>query len=65
MDNQERYYPASLVAVYFTWCAANDEKPSAEGMHQFIDEVQGTKHLNGISSHRTIEELFGHVIERG
>jgi hypothetical protein len=52
------YYPSSLIKAYFNWCAANDIKPHYDGMHDFISEVMGDKHINFIPKHRTIEEIF-------
>lgn len=61
MTENDRYFPASLVKAYFNWCAVNDHKPGYQGLFDFVSEVQGNKHLNGIPSHRTIEEIFDYV----
>ena len=60
MAESDRYFPASLAKAYFNWCAAHDHSQDT-GLFDFIAEVQGNKHLNGIPSHRTIEEIFDYV----
>lgn len=54
----DNYYPSSLVKAYFNWCDANDMKPDYKGLHGFISEVVGNKHINFIPKHKTIEEIF-------
>ena len=54
----DRYYPESLVKAYFNWVAANDEKATFVGLHAFVAEVVGNKHINFIPVFRTIEEVF-------
>jgi|TARA_R100001460_G_scaffold88812_1_gene130351 hypothetical protein len=61
VSEADRFFPASLVKAYFNWCAANDTKPEYQGLFDFVAEVQGNKHLNGIPSHQTIEEIFDYV----
>ena len=60
--SNERYYPETLLQVYFNYCTANDLTPGFDDLKDFIVEVQGTKHLNGIPSYRTIEEVFNETI---
>jgi len=55
----ERYYPATLIQVYFNYCAAHDVRPSFEDMHGFINEIQGEKHVNGIYISKINEVLNG------
>jgi len=57
-SSTDHYYPSSLIKAYFNWCTANDIKPHYEGMHGFVSEVLGDKHINFIPKHRTIEEIF-------
>jgi hypothetical protein len=57
-SSTDHYYPSSLIKAYFNWCTANDIKPDYEGMHGFVSEVLGDKHINFIPKHRTIEEIF-------
>ena len=57
-SSTDHYYPSSLIKAYFNWCTANDIKPNYEGMHGFVSEVLGDKHINFIPKHRTIEEIF-------
>ena len=54
----DRYYPETLLRVYFNYCAANDVRPTFEGMDDFIGEILGNKQVNGIPSYRTIDEVF-------
>jgi hypothetical protein len=58
MMPKDLYYPESLVKAFFSWCEANDEKASYEGLHGFVSEVMGDKHINFIPKHKTIEEIF-------
>ena len=53
----ERYFPETLVQVYFNYCAANDVKPSFEDMYGFINEIQGDHHVNGIHTTKINEVL--------
>lgn len=57
-SSTDHYYPSSLIKAYFNWCTANDIKPHYEGMHGFVSEVLGDKHINFIPKHKTIEEIF-------
>ena len=56
----ERYFPETLVQVYFNYCAANDVKPSFEDMYGFINEIQGDHHVNGIHTTK-INEVLSNV----
>ena len=47
-SSTDHYYPSSLIKAYFNWCTANDIKPHYEGMHGFVSEVLGDKHINFI-----------------
>jgi stringent starvation protein B len=57
-SGSDRYYPESLIKAYFNWCTANDMKPDFVGLHDFVAEVLGNKHINFIPSFKTIEEIF-------
>jgi hypothetical protein len=66
MDNDtERYYPASLLKVYFNWCTANDEKAGFQHMHDFVSEIQGVMHVRGIDKHTAIGELLDAIDKVG
>lgn len=39
-SSTDRYYPETLIRVYFRYCKVNDVKPSFEDMNNFIDEIQ-------------------------
>ena len=54
----DKYYPETLLKVYFNYCAANDIRPTFEGMDDFISEILGNKQINGIPSYKTINEVF-------
>ena len=54
----DRYYPETLLRVYFNYCTANDVRPTFEDMDDFIGEILGNKQVNGIPSYRTIDEVF-------
>ena len=54
----DRYYPETLLRVYFNYCAANDVRPTFEDMNDFIGEILGNRQVNGIPSYRTIDEVF-------
>ena len=54
----DKYYPETLLRVYFNYCAANDIRPTFEDMDDFISEILGNKQINGIPSYRTINEVF-------
>lgn len=56
--SNERYYPETLLRVYFNYCRANDLTPGFEDLKDFVVEIQGTKHLNGIPFNKTIDEVF-------
>ena len=63
-EESERYYPASLLKVYFNWCTANDEKAGFQHMHDFVSEIQGVMHVRGINKHTAIGELLD-AIDKG
>ena len=44
-NDSEVYYPRTLCRAYFNWCTANDMKPSFQGMHDFVAEVQGLQSI--------------------
>jgi|ETNvirenome_2_60_1030617.scaffolds.fasta_scaffold68578_2 hypothetical protein len=56
----ERYYPATLIQVYFNYCAAHDVRPSFEDMNDFISEIQGEQQYNGIALNK-ISEVFNGI----
>ena len=57
-NNHDKYYPETLLKVYFNYCAANDIRPTFEDMDDFISEILGNKQINGIPSYKTINEVF-------
>jgi adenine C2-methylase RlmN of 23S rRNA A2503 and tRNA A37 len=59
MSQIERYFPETLVQVYFNYCVANDVKPSFEDMLGFISEIQGDHHVNGIHITKVSEVING------
>ena len=63
-EESERYYPASLLKVYFNWCTANDEKAGFLYMHDFVSEIQGVMHVRGINKQTAIGELLD-AIDKG
>ncbi len=56
--NNDKYYPETLLRVYFNYCHAHDIRPTFEDMDEFICEILGVKQINGIPSYRTIDEVF-------
>ena len=60
----ERYYPATLIQVYFNYCAAHDVRPSFEDMNDFISEIQGEQQYNGIALNKISEVLNGIPIKK-
>ena len=56
--SSDKYYPETLLRVYFNYCKANDIKPSFEDMDDFICEILGVNQINGMPSYRTIDEVF-------
>ena len=57
-NNNDKYYPETLLKVYFNYCTANDIRPTFEDMDDFISEILGNKQINGIPSYKTINEVF-------
>lgn len=62
--NGDRYYPESLIRAYFNWCHATDHPATWNGLDDFAKEIQGEKHINGIPSFLTIEEIFNNEIKQ-
>jgi hypothetical protein len=58
--SNDKYYPETLLRVYFNYCAGNDIRPTFEDMDDFITEVLGSKQINGIPSYKTIDEVFNY-----
>ena len=56
--SNDKYYPETLLKVYFNYCSANDIRPTFEDMDDFISEILGNKQINGIPSYKTINEVF-------
>ena len=47
MSKTERYYPETLLVIYFNLCRSGDEKMSIEGLNKFADEIQGYYESSG------------------
>ena len=47
MSKTERYYPETLLGIYFNLCRSGDEKMSIEGLNKFADEIQGYYESSG------------------
>ena len=58
--SSDRYYPSTLVQVYFNYCRAHDIRPTFEDMNDFISEIQGEQQYKGITL-KNIEEVFNAV----
>ena len=56
--SNDKYYPETLLKVYFNYCKAHDIRPTFEDMDDFISEILGNKQINGIPSYKTINEVF-------
>lgn len=56
--SSDRYYPESLIIVYFKSCKVKEQPATFEGLRDFIDQVMADKHINGIPKFKTIEEVF-------
>ena len=54
----DRYYPESLIVVYFKSCQVKKQPVTFDGLREFVDQVMTDKHINGIPKFKTIEEVF-------
>jgi hypothetical protein len=53
----DRYYPESLLRVYFSVCRVHNREPSFSDMQQFVFEALGNGHSDGIPTSK-LNEVF-------
>ena len=53
----DRYYPESLLRVYFSVCRVHNREPSFLDMQQFVFEALGNGHSDGIPTSK-LNEVF-------
>jgi len=53
----DRYYPESLLRVYFNVCRVQGREPDFSGMQQFVFEALGNGHSDGIPTSK-LNEVF-------
>jgi hypothetical protein len=53
----DRYYPESLLRVYFNVCRVQGREPDFSDMQQFVFEALGNGHSDGIPTSK-INEVF-------
>ena len=58
----DRYYPESLLRVYFNLCRVQGQEPTFEGVQQFVFEALGNSHSDGIPISK-LNEVFRNAKE--
>jgi len=53
----DRYYPGSLLRVYFNVCRVQKREPDFSDMQQFVFEALGNGHSDGIPTSK-LNEVF-------
>jgi len=53
----DRYYPESLLRVYFNVCRVQGREPDFSDMQQFVFEALGNSHSDGIPTSKLNEVL--------
>lgn len=53
----DRYYPESLLRVYFNVCRVQNREPNFSDMQQFVFEALGNGHSDGIPTSK-LNEVF-------
>jgi len=53
----DRYYPESLLRVYFNVCRVQGREPDFSDMQQFVFEALGNGHSDGIPTSK-LNEVF-------
>jgi hypothetical protein len=53
----DRYYPESLLRVYFNVCRVQKREPDFSDMQQFVFEALGNGHSDGIPTSK-LNEVF-------
>ena len=56
----DRYYPESLLRVYFNLCRVKSREPTFEDMQQFVFEALGNGHSDGIPISK-LKEVFNNA----
>jgi len=56
----DRYYPESLLRVYFSVCRVHNREPTFEDMQQFVFEALGNGHSDGIPTSK-LNEVFNNA----
>jgi hypothetical protein len=56
----DRYYPESLLRVYFNVCRVQSRDPTFEDMQQFVFEALGNGHSDGIPTSK-LNEVFNNA----
>jgi len=56
----DRYYPESLLRVYFNVCRVHNRDPNFDDMKQFVFEVLGNGHSDGIPLSK-LKEVFNNA----
>ena len=56
----DRYYPESLLRVYFNACRVQGREPTFEDMQQFVFEALGNGHSDGIPISK-LNEVFNNA----
>jgi len=56
----DRYYPESLLRVYFNVCRVQGRDPTFEDMQQFVFEALGNGHSDGIPTSK-LNEVFNNA----
>jgi len=56
----DRYYPESLLRVYFNLCRVQGSEPTFKDMQQFVFEALGNGHSDGIPLSK-LNEVFNNA----